>query len=767
MPIFRDSFAKLPAGVTHVLVTLSLSLAGCGGGTGTSTGRGSESVFADLEPTATDLASTPTFEALAARARDTYGGKREPADLDTPLLLDVTAALTHGVATNVVANESGELLPRAAFSVTGDDHLLREIDLIAHLVGYTGSLPDADRLDCASGHVDVMSERSGSLIELRLDFDACRDIPLAAFDGYGTYLDEEVAGDRSDIAIGGTVRVLARMTPRPGSAFGEPPTATRLEIGYEDLRAHVGERLVTVTGSELRARRVDCRGQTVRRSTLLIEDSEAGRAVLLDSLRGTLLLREERSERASRCNASGAADSFSGAILYADAGRVDIASPVALDLQHFVSEADSPLSGEQADGASDSIAGAFELGGREGQRASLLFHRRELMPPETEGYLSLKKIERSVSLESGREDVPVPLAHVSYAAFLAGALTDLEDADGDGLPNAWERVHGLNPDIADASSDTDDDGRSALVEFAERTDPTDAHDRGLSIDERLEVSVGAGRLRSLTDYSEEIGMGFDVTARLFVESETIAPEDFHFTLTLIGDARWADYILRSDVCESDQDRRVLHCDSVRVPIDHGRHGYGHGALYNASGEPLELTVQAIAPSEGPLRVVARLFSGPLDADLGNDHAAAEWTVSFHPVDFSVHAPEEIHGNESEVHTRSVEVRQLLDAAAPADIELFGNIPSGMTVSRVTVGQYWSGALPTNSVCFFVSGISCTLDAVEAERPARIEFDYELKPGTSGEIVWYLSVPGREDVQVANDIVSTSVVYMDPEFERKR
>jgi len=49
------------------------------------------------------------------------------------------------------------------------------------------------------------------------------------------------------------------------------------------------------------------------------------------------------------------------------------------------------------------------------------------------------------------------------------------DADGDGLPNDWEKKYGLNPnDAADAAQDKDGDGFSNLEEFEAKTDPTDA-----------------------------------------------------------------------------------------------------------------------------------------------------------------------------------------------------------------------------------------------------------------------------------------------------
>jgi hypothetical protein len=46
------------------------------------------------------------------------------------------------------------------------------------------------------------------------------------------------------------------------------------------------------------------------------------------------------------------------------------------------------------------------------------------------------------------------------------------DADEDGMPDTWEKVHSLNPDDpADGNQDADRDGYTNLEEYLNNTDP--------------------------------------------------------------------------------------------------------------------------------------------------------------------------------------------------------------------------------------------------------------------------------------------------------
>src|SRR4030095_162879 len=70
----------------------------------------------------------------------------------------------------------------------------------------------------------------------------------------------------------------------------------------------------------------------------------------------------------------------------------------------------------------------------------------------------------------------------------ANQLPSQPDTDGDGIPDAWETAHGLDPgNPADAAGDADGDGQTNLMEEYAGTDPNDPE----SVFESVVARVGA------------------------------------------------------------------------------------------------------------------------------------------------------------------------------------------------------------------------------------------------------------------------------------
>ena len=80
------------------------------------------------------------------------------------------------------------------------------------------------------------------------------------------------------------------------------------------------------------------------------------------------------------------------------------------------------------------------------------------------------------------------IACAAGLALATPAQAAARDTDRDGMPNWWERAHGLDWRKANAGGDPDRDGISNIKEFRLGLDPRRASDPGCSA---LEQALGA------------------------------------------------------------------------------------------------------------------------------------------------------------------------------------------------------------------------------------------------------------------------------------
>ena len=78
---------------------------------------------------------------------------------------------------------------------------------------------------------------------------------------------------------------------------------------------------------------------------------------------------------------------------------------------------------------------------------------------------------------------------IAVLALAAPAEAGARDTDHDGMPNRWERAHGLDWRTANARGDVDHDGISNIREFRLGLDPR--HDDSAPACSPLQVALGA------------------------------------------------------------------------------------------------------------------------------------------------------------------------------------------------------------------------------------------------------------------------------------
>ena len=88
-----------------------------------------------------------------------------------------------------------------------------------------------------------------------------------------------------------------------------------------------------------------------------------------------------------------------------------------------------------------------------------------------------------------RSVAAIVIAILAGLALATPAQASALDTDHDGMPNRWERAHGLDWHKANAKADPDHDGIPNIREFHMGTDPRKADVAAVCTD--LEIALGA------------------------------------------------------------------------------------------------------------------------------------------------------------------------------------------------------------------------------------------------------------------------------------
>jgi hypothetical protein len=87
------------------------------------------------------------------------------------------------------------------------------------------------------------------------------------------------------------------------------------------------------------------------------------------------------------------------------------------------------------------------------------------------------------------------IAALALLALPTTAMAKGKDSDRDGMPNSWEKAHGLKVHAYDARADKDHDGLKNLAEYKLGTDPQNVDSDGDGIDDGQDVG---GKVDSFT-----------------------------------------------------------------------------------------------------------------------------------------------------------------------------------------------------------------------------------------------------------------------------
>jgi chitinase len=255
------------------------------------------------------------------------------------------------------------------------------------------------------------------------------------------------------------------------------------------------------------------------------------------------------------------------------------------------------------------------------------------------------------------------------------------DDDNDGMPDAWEIAHGLNPLVNDAALDADGDGVSNLAEYQAGSDPTAAPGNTAPNAPTIDTLTPTGRV-SLTPVLVAGGYA-DTENDAHSQSQWQISTESDFSTLVLDDTS------QSQLTTYTVGEMVLDTDTVyywRVRFIDARHG-----VSDWSPTATFTTIAANQSDDTNLDGVpdAQAVDGSVDMDGNGVPDSQEARImSFHTVEGqAIVGVESDSQNVSLVAVRSIPSATIADQSVKVGFGLVGfklYLPDGVTTTSVTL-----------------------------------------------------------------------------------
>ena len=424
-----------------------------------------------------------------------------------------------------------------------------------------------------------------------------------------------------------------------------PDGRDALSIAYDGLDVTLGEDGFHIVGTDTWPNGAGCDFAHPMHSYLLVESNRADSSILAENLSTTVI---GVYGDGSPCMADGLyGNHVRGRLLHAAHGAVEVDTPTHLAHVSMNERYDVPVHVEPYAEAGQPRSGEFRghlvMKGAAGSELALIY-RSWTRFADAAGIGDYTLPEQEIArLEVHSGHRPPEVFRFAFDDVWAGVLNDVADADGDGAPAVWERLHGLDPgDGGDASLDPDGDGASSAEESRRASDPHAAEPLLTESDESIvfEVEKSSGSVRRLSNYAPpSAGPVFHADLRDSVRVSIprgvpeLRPNRHVLTITIDGEPRFlsgeADAYSRGSgsyragrKCDLSGDGRTIRCD---LPAQHRCSSFSSRSGYeNCNWGGLAPMTFAVTDTSGEAyTLTARVEAGPLDTNPTNDVVVVE------------------------------------------------------------------------------------------------------------------------------------------------